>query len=462
LVIEKIRALAERLPGNRTAKGAIVAIVIKVGNSVAGIVMLTVAARQMGASEFGTFAIWFNIISFLAVIAICGQETLILRSWSEYLHERRYDLARGALSFGATVCLCAAIAAAAGVVAVSFIIGIDASPGLIFAACLFLVAQSFIWFSSNAARTIVGFLFSDGVREVWRILVALGALVIALVGVQLTTQSFFWLCAGGVGVIVVVQIAAILKSLPEPVRRARSAWDVPTWTRRSLPMWSASFLDASSQYLEVMLLGALLSPVAAGGYFVAARLANAFAMVGGGMANYAASTIAALYAAQRRAELQQTLRIIALTTATLVAVGIVGVLAGGDLLLLMFGRAFVDQYTILAVLSVGTAFAALGGPAMYVLLLTGHESLYSTVVVIALVLRCSALLILTPIFGAPAAAIAWSTSTIAMTIALNIVCRRLVGIDPSIMSAFGRVPQPAPGAEPGLRRDDAPASDRAR
>jgi O-antigen/teichoic acid export membrane protein len=170
-------------------------------------------------------------------------------------------------------------------------------------------------------------------------------------------------------------------------------------------------------------------------------------MLGGGMANYAASTIASLHYGQRRAELQQALRTIALVVAALVGIGIMVVLAGGDLLLLMFGRSYVDQYAILAVLSVGTAIAALGGPAMYALLLTGHERLYSTVVVIGLMLRYVALVIFTPMYGALAAATAWTASAVAMTIALNIVCRRLVGIDPSIMSVFGRVLLPKLGTD---------------
>ena len=80
------------------------------------------------------------------------------------------------------------------------------------------------------------------------------------------------------------------------------------------------------------------------------------------------------------------------------------------------------------------AVAALGGPAMYVLLLTGHEALYSRVVVIGLVLRVVALVVLAPRFGAIAAAFSWSACLIGTTIALNAVCRRYVGIDPSVIT----------------------------
>jgi len=71
--------------------------------------MFTIAARVIGPTEFGQFAIWFNLVSFLAIIALCGQETLIVRSWNEYTHQHRYDLVRGAISFGIAVCAAAAL-----------------------------------------------------------------------------------------------------------------------------------------------------------------------------------------------------------------------------------------------------------------------------------------------------------------------------------------------------------------
>jgi O-antigen/teichoic acid export membrane protein len=230
------------------------------------------------------------------------------------------------------------------------------------------------------------------------------------------------------------QFVGILRSLPPETRRIAAAADVKVWAQRSLPMWAAAFLDASSQYLEVILIGLLLNPVAAGGYFVAARLANVFAMIAGGMANYSATTIASLFARGHRPELQQSLRMVSLTVVGLVAAGLLVVFLGGHFLLMIFGASYADQHAILVLLSAGTAVAALGGPAMYVLLLTGHESLYSKVVVVVLVLRVLALFVFTPTYGAIAAALAWSASLIVTTVALNLVCRRLVGIDPSVMS----------------------------
>lgn len=441
---QSVQRVAAYFAGNKIAQGALGAFAIKVAGSFLNIVMFTIAARATEPAEFGLFAMWFNAISFLAVIAMCGQETLIVRSWSEYVQQGRFDLARGAVGFGIAVCMTAAMLAAGCVVAVALVGGWRTPPGVITAAAFFLIAQTLAWFTANAARTIVGFPFGEGLRETWRIAVIVGTLALAIDGAHVTVASLFLLCVAGMGLLVLIQWIGVLRRLPHEVRTAAPTRDPRAWAKRSVPMWAAALLDASSQYLDVILLGLLLSPAAAGGYFVAARLANVFAMIAGGMANYSASPIASMFFSGRRPELQRSLRAVSLTIAVLVAAGLLVIFAGGDVLLTIFGRSYADQHAILFVLSIGTAVAALGGPAMYVLLLTGHETLYSRVVVAGLIVRCVALAIFVPMYGAMAAAAAWTACLVATTIALNVVCRRLVGIDPSVMALLDSPPAPLP------------------
>src|SRR5580704_6521356 len=428
------QSVSSRLAKSGMAPGALVAFLIKLAGSSLNIVMFTIAARVLGLAEFGQFAIWFNLVSFLAIIALCGQETLIVRSWNEYANQHRYDLARGAISFGTAVCAAAALFWAACVAVGSHVAGWADSPSLVAAACLFLIVQTMACFSSNLARTVVGYLLGEGLREAWRLVVIVGALALMFGHLQITITNLFALCIIGMSLMILIQYVAVRRSLLPQIRGVTPTTDVSAWVRRSLPMWTAAFLDASSQYLDVILLGVLLSPVAAGGYFVAARLANVFAMIAGGMANYSATPIASLFFTGHHPELQRSLRMVSLAVAALVVAGLAVIFVGGDLLLMIFGKSYADQHGILVVLSIGAAVAALGGPAMYVLLLTGHEALYSRVVVIGLVLRVVALVVLAPRYGAIAAAFSWSACLIGTTIALNAVCRRYVGIDPSVIT----------------------------
>src|SRR5438477_6339085 len=192
IVIGAVQRISARLAASTMARGAMLALIIKVGGSFLNIAMLTIAARTMAPLEFCMFAIWFNVICFLSVIALCGQETLIVRSWSEYIQQRRHDLARGALTFGIIVCLMASTLLAAGVAAVNAVMGWRTSSALIIAVCLFLVAQTLLLFIANAARTIIGFVFGEGMRETWRGVVVVGALAMLLLSVPVTSTAFFF------------------------------------------------------------------------------------------------------------------------------------------------------------------------------------------------------------------------------------------------------------------------------
>src|SRR2546423_10643462 len=90
-------------------KGSAAALAIKLVAALVGFVMFALSARYMGQAEFGSLAVIFNAISFFAVAALCGQETLIVRSWSEYCGSGHPSLARGAFVFGVLVVACAAL-----------------------------------------------------------------------------------------------------------------------------------------------------------------------------------------------------------------------------------------------------------------------------------------------------------------------------------------------------------------
>src|SRR5918996_498644 len=95
--------IARSLLQNDVLKGSATALAIKFTASVLGFTMFALSSRQMEPETFGALAIIFNAMSFLSAAALCGQETLIVRSWAEYCGSDRPGLARGVLTFGAQV-----------------------------------------------------------------------------------------------------------------------------------------------------------------------------------------------------------------------------------------------------------------------------------------------------------------------------------------------------------------------
>ncbi len=438
------RDMTRFLLASDVLRGSATALGIKFTGSILGFGMFALCARQMDPVAFGSLAIIFNAMSFLAVIALCGQETLIVRSWDEYCASRRPALARGALKFGLTIVLGAALLMAA-VVAVAWSIWDRQAPAmLIIAACAFLFAQSLMQFNGQFSRVAAGIFVGDSPREVlWRLLVVITLSFHHLAQSSFTATEFFFTAAAAIMVSVGLQSWRVTRVFPAAVLQARSQTDVPAWIPRSFRMWLSAMLDTANQYLEVIVIGLFLGPAAAALYFVATRITNVFGMIAASITAYATSQISGLFHTSARDELQQVLRSLAMIGATLAGGAFLVIVFGGNLLLWTFGPAYVSAYPALIVLAVGGALGALTGPAAYLLLLTGNEGAYPRIMAVGLGARFLLIAALAPGFGLMGAAVAWSISAAGVSLALVIACRRRLSIDPSVACAIWRTVAPA-------------------
>jgi O-antigen/teichoic acid export membrane protein len=446
-----VRNIARSALSNAVLRGSAAALAIKFTGSILGFAMFALAARAMQPHDFGTLAVIFNAMSFLAVIAACGQETLIVRSWDEYCGSHRPELARGALQFGAKITIIAAfsVAVAVGILWQPLL---PATPAaLIVSACAFLLLQAFMNFSAQFSRVAGGVIFGESPREIlWRLVV-----VLIIVGHQLfhtafAAAEFFAMAAAALGFSIVLQQLFVLRSLPAAVRQSAATYDIAGWWPRSLRMWIAAILETSSQYLEVIVVGVFLGPTAAAFFFVATRITNVFAMITGSITAYATTQISALFHGNAKDELQTILRSLAIISVALAAGVFIVIAVGGKMLLWIFGSVYVTGYPALLVLAAGACAGALAGPAPYLLLLTGNEGVYPRIMACGLLSRVALIAVLGPWLGLMGAAIAWSVSAVGVALALVIACRQRTGVDPSVVSLLARVPSAAPGLKSSM------------
>jgi O-antigen/teichoic acid export membrane protein len=446
--VATVTTIAQTLLSNPVLKGSAAALAIKFTGSILGFAMFALAARSMDAHDFGTLAVIFNAMSFLAVIAACGQETLIVRSWDEYCGSDRPALARGALAFSVKVTVAAAVLVAIVVAAAWPLIRPSMPLNLILAACAFLLLQAFMNFSAQFSRVAGGVVFGETPREIlWRLVVVLVILAHLHSHTPFAATEFFATAAAALALSIVLQQIFVLRCLPPSVRQSRAAYDLAEWLPRSVRMWIAAILDTSSQYLEVIVVGLFLGPTAAAFFFVATRITNVFAMITGSITAYATTQISGLFHGNAKDELQIILRSLAMISAALAAGVFIVIAFGGKLLLWIFGSVYVSAYPALLILAAGAATGALAGPASYLLLLTGNEGAYPRIMGCGLLARVALISILGPWLGLMGAAIAWSVSAAGVALALVIACRRLTGVDPSVLSILTRLR----AAEPALK-----------
>jgi O-antigen/teichoic acid export membrane protein len=421
-------------------RGSAAAFALKFMASLLGFAMFALSSRAMDQASFGSLAIIFNAMSFLSVVALCGQETLIVRSWNEYCGSGRPALARGVLTFGAQVTLGMALILAVIVGALWFVWDRSVSGILVFAGCAFLFMHAVMQFTGQFSRVAAGLMIGETPREfMWRFIVVGVIASYHWADIDLDASEFFIISAGAIFIAIVFQVWRVAQSIPDDVKQAMPERDIAAWIPRSFKMWVSALLDTTSQYLEVVVVGAILGPEAAAFYFVATRITNVFAMITGGISVYATSQISALFYSSAKTELQNMLRALAVISAVLNGGALLVIILGGKLLLWAFGGVYVSAYPALIVLAVGASIGALVGPATHILLLTGYEGTYPRIMGAVLLIRVVLIAILGPTFGLMGAVIGWSISTVIMALALIIACRRLVGLDPSLSFALWHV-----------------------
>ena len=415
-------------------RGVAGTILLKVGSGALAFALFSLAARTMSADAFGVFAAWLCVAQIGAVVGLVGQELVLVRFLNEYQVLGKADLSKGVLLSSLKISSIAMLLAIAAVAAMAAIKG--ESGLLILSVAFFMSVNSGLMLGSQVARSLVSILMGEGNREFfWRIVVVLFLAGLLFGNGQLSPTELFTVMSAAMLVGLTVQVVSIVAALPG-IREVSARSETTRWRASGLQFWLASILEAANQYFDVILIYWMLDAATAGIYFAASRLANVFAMLSAALYTFAARRLPSLYFSKNHEEFKHTLVLMAEVTALCVVSGLLLIWMGAPYLLGLFGPAFATQYWTLIVLAIGTAFQAAGGPAGAIMQLTGHESGYVPVVAANVVLRLFGFIIFIPWLGVLGAALAATLSLAIATIALNVLCRRRTGVDPSILVLF--------------------------
>ena len=423
------------LLSERETHASLVSLALVGAGAVLAFVMFTVIARRVGPSEFGHFATWFNIASFFAVAGALGQDTFIGRSWNEYSGASRWDLAHGALQFSSRNTLIGA-----GLALLAFLILgliLQAEPELLLAGGLVVVANPLLCLVYQFTRAVIGNLRSDVFYEcVWRLAVIGGVFLIATPEHPLSYSAALAMVGFGYVLVTIILLAMVLPRVPKSAWATAPLMELATWRERSFKMWLAAMLEASGQYLDVVLVNILLGEVAAGAYFAASRIANIFARISLGFETRAASKLSYFYYRGDRAALEEFILNLSKISLLAVAMGLPVLLIAGKFLLPAFAEIYAQEFSTLVVLTVGTALLTLMGSSRLILLHTGYEGSYTRIMGAGLLARWALFVLMGPLFGTMGIAIAWSVTAVIVGLLINRVSQNQLGLDPSVGALF--------------------------
>ena len=399
-----------------------------------------VLSRAMGAADYGYFAFGLSLATILAIGANFGQSTAILRYWPEAVVAARPDRAVNAIRSGGAITLIGGLVVTLGVLiagAVSGGLGMQPVAHLYASAALILpLAFAEYWSSALRAQGSVWTGLSP--RDLmWRF--ALPVLVAALwyAGVALT---------GWTALLLTAAVLALCLGLQYLLARARryelgigfgglaEFWREHGKAGRSF--FIGTVLDSAALNMDVIFVGLLVAPAAAGVYFNAFRTAGLITLFMFAITIVVAPMVAQHFHAGEMRKAQAITALCAWAGFLFSLVVFVGFVFFGDRVMGLFGGTGEQGALLLVILSVGLLFDAATGPSRIVLMMTGHEAAYvrifGAVIVAAMLIQIPVILT----WGAIGAAVVNTLARISAQLGIAIYARRRVGIDLTLLGAF--------------------------
>jgi O-antigen/teichoic acid export membrane protein len=418
---------------------SLVSLVIKVATAGLTYGMYVILARLMGVVEYGYFAFGLSLATILAIGANYGQQTAILRYWPEAMVASQPQKALEALRSGGAVTILAGVGISVlllGVGAVSDGLGVPAVHLYAAATLVLPLALAEYWSSALRAQGSVWTALTP--RDiVWRL--GLPLLVVALyyTGVTLTGAAALLLTATVLGLSLALQF--VLARTRRYEIAAGTAGLGTYWRERGTPSRSfflGTVLDSAALNVDIIFVGLLVAPAAAGVYFNAFRTAGLLTLFMFAITLVVAPMVARHYHAGEMRKAQAITALCAWAGFVFSLAVFAGFLLFGDVILGLFGEGQEQGKTILILLSVGLLFDAATGPSRIVLMMTGHERQYVRIFGSIVVAGMLAQLLVIPIYGLLGAAIMNMISRIAAQLAIAWFANRKIGLDTTLLGAF--------------------------
>lgn len=412
--------------------------------------MYVILAGVMGINAYGSFAFGLSLATILAIGANFGQQTAILRYWPEAMVAGRADRAALALRAGGAVTLIAGMTITLALLAATALGAAMGGGPLahLFAAAALVLPLAFAEYWSAALRAQgsawTGLLPRD---IIWRAAMPLVVLGLNAAGLLLSGWGALLLTAAVLALALVVQV---FLAQARGYAIAPGFVGLPGYWRdhgkASRSFFLGTVLDSVALNADIIFVGLLVAPAAAGIYFNAFRTAGLLTLF-----MFAIQLVIAPMVAQHfhAGEMRKAQAITALCTWAGFLFSVVvflGYVLFGREVLGLFGPGQEAGYPVLILLSIGLLFDAATGPSRIVMMMTGHERayvrLFGTIVVLGMLVQIAVI----PTGGLVAAAWVNMLTRIASQAAIAWWSFARIGIETTLLGAFlvgRRVDRPA-------------------
>jgi O-antigen/teichoic acid export membrane protein len=398
-------------------------------------VAAVVLSRSLGAKGYGVYSIALAWALILVLPSRAGLDFTALRYAAIYVEQGDRARLRALVRFAGVSILILSALTGAAVYGLTVEGLTSARPELAPGMALVILPVALLGLVAallrNARRIVASQLYEQILRPGLLTLAMATALV---AGIGLSPASAMMLTGASALIAMILGSVHALRA----IGGGRGAADYAAWREwiaLSLPIFLTSVVQELLNQIDIIMLGYLDTPQAAGLYSAAWRLASlvTFGLVA--LATVNGPLIAAAHARGDSGELARTAR----TTARLgfgASLVLTAVLAiGGRVILQLFGPEFGHAYPALLILLAGGLMNAFTGAVAYLLTMTGRQMQGLGIFIVSLAVSLTLNILLIPRLSIVGAAIASSSATITWNVAMLVLVRRRMGIDASALAA---------------------------
>ncbi|WP_460795660.1 MATE family efflux transporter [Nocardioides pacificus] len=430
-------------PGERRqlARGGAITLVGAMYAAVAGFALTLAVGRLFGAHLSGLFFGAVAVFMILNGAALLGSDTGMLRSLAAnravHAHRDAWESVRAGLwpVLGWSLLLAGGLTWASADLARAFAPDdVELATGFLRVLAATLVLSAVGQACLNGTRSFGSLRPFVLLYQVWlptsRLL-----LVVALWGAGDDGTLLLWSWALPLLTMDVVALAYVLLAarrglrLPgAPARPRREVW-AEVW-RFNLPRGLASMFEIGIVWIDVIIVGLMLGPAAAGAYAAASRFITSGTMAMEALRVGTAPTLAASYS---RGELDRVQGVYALSSVWLVLLSwpmFLALASFAPLAMGLVGEDFLVAATAMSVMALGIlGYLALGN-INSVLLMAGLSRVTAGNTAVSLTLNIVLNLVLIPVLGLTGAAIAWASALTVDSVLCVVRGRRAIGVVP--------------------------------
>lgn len=399
-------------------------------------------ARILGAGAWGVYSYTLAWLGILDILSRLGLDTTLVRFVAGYRAREEWGRLRGLLGFSSRAVIVSGVVlalAAVGVVQLTARGAVSESGAALIAGAVAVPILGLAALRQGALRGLKLVAAAVAPEVILRpVLISAGVVALYLAGYDVTARMAVVVAVGAILASFVTGAILLARHLPAAVRTAHPVRRVREWLEVSVPMTLVAGMQVLLARSDVVMIGLIEGPLAAGIYVVAVRLSVLSTFGLDAVNAISPALISESHADGTTVELQRTLTGGASLILRLTIPIVIGLAVFGRIGLGLFGPEFTQGYVALLILLGGQTTNALTGSVLSALTMTGHQRTAARLTGITLGLNIGLNAILIPILGLNGAAIATSSTVAFRNLAAWVIVRRRLDLDPSALSLLKR------------------------